>query len=255
MVRKKPTISSCIPVKVLIDSVDIYLPIFTDIIISSIRNGTFSEELKLAEVTPYFKKADPFDKVNYRPVSLLSHVSKVYERIIFNQISTYFEPYFSTDFRKDHNTQHSLLKTLELWKEALDKGTSVGAFFIDLSMAFDTLNHDLLIAKLEAYGFSENPLNYIQSHLQNRLQRRNVNNNFTLWKGIFAGIPQGSILGPLLFNIYINDIFLFPDNISLSNYADDTTLYSIGENHKTNRKNLYLYKNGFIKTAWFQIQV
>ena len=77
--KKKSTISSCISVKVLIDSVDTYLPIFTDIINSSIRNGTFPEELKLAEVTPRFKKANPFDKVNYRPVSLLSHVSKVYE--------------------------------------------------------------------------------------------------------------------------------------------------------------------------------
>ena len=96
ILRKKSAISFCIPVKVLIDSVDTYLPIFTDIINSSIRNGTFPEELKSAEVTPLFKKADLFDKVNYRPVSLLSHVSKVYERIIFNQVSTYFEPYISS---------------------------------------------------------------------------------------------------------------------------------------------------------------
>ena len=167
-------------------------------------------------MTPLFKKADPFDKVNYRPVSLLSHVSKVYERIIFNQINTYFEPYFSsflTDFRKNHNTQHSLLKMLELWTESLDKGDSGGAIFIDLSKAFDTLNHVLLIAKLEAYGFSENSLNYIQSYLRTRLQRTNVNLNFSLWKDIFAGVPQGSILGPLMFNIYINDIFLFLDNM------------------------------------------
>ena len=171
--------------------------------------------LKLNEVTPLFKKADPFDKENYRPVSLLSHVWKVYEIIIFNQISTYFEPYFSsfiTSFRKNHNTQYSLLKMLELWKEALDKGKSVGAIFINLSKAFDTLNHDLSIAKLEAYGFSENPLNYIQSYLHNRLQRTNVNNNFSLWKDLFAGVPQGSILGPIMFNTNINEIFLFPDN-------------------------------------------
>ena len=115
---------------------------------------------------PFLKKADPFDKVNSGPVSLLSHVSNVFERIIFNQISTYFEPYFSiflTGFHKNHNTQHSLLKILELWTEDLDKGKSAGAIFMDLSKSLNTLNHDLLIAKLEAYRFSENPLSYIQS--------------------------------------------------------------------------------------------
>ena len=103
-----------------------------------------------------------------------------------------------TGFRKNHSTYHSLLKMLELWKEALDKGKSAGAIFMNPSKAFDTLNHDLLIAKLEAYGFSENSLNYIQSYLRNRLQRTNVNNNFSLWKGIFAGVPKGFILGPLM---------------------------------------------------------
>ena len=116
---------------------------------------------------------------------------------------------------------------LEQQKEALDKCKSVGAIFMDLSKAFDTLNHDLIIAKLEAYGFSKKFHNYIQSYLRNHLQRTNVNNDFSQWKDIFATVPQGSILGPLLFNIYINDIFLFPDNVYLSNYADDTTLYSI----------------------------
>ena len=137
-------------------------------------------------------------------------------RIIFNQISTYFELYFSsflTGFRKNHNTQISLLKILQLWKEAPDKGKPVGAIFLDLSKAFDVLNHDLLTAKLEAYGFSENSLNYLRS----RLQRTN---NFSLWKYIFSGVSQGSTLVPLMFNIYINDIFVFPDSVCLINYAD-----------------------------------
>ena len=148
-----------------------------------------------------------------------------------------------------HQRVYSLLKMLELWKEALNKGKSVGAIFMDLSKAFDTLNHDLLIAKLEAYGFSENSLNYIQSYLRNRLQRTNVNNNFSLWKDILSGVRQGSILGPLMFNIYINDIFLFPDNGCLSNYADDTTLYSVGENHNTNRN--ILIKSFLSLQKWF----
>ena len=199
-------------------------------------------------MTPLFKNADPFGKVNFRPVSLLSHISKVCERIIFNQISTYFETYFSkflTGFRKNHNTQHSLLKMLELWKEALDKGKSVGTIFMNLSKAFDTLNHDLLIAKLEGYGFSENSFNCIQSYLRSRLQRANVN-NFGLWKDIFSGVPQGFILGPVIFNIYVNDMFLFPDTRCLSNYTDDTTLNSVGENHNTNRN--ILNKFFFIST-------
>ena len=100
------------------------------------------------------KKIDPFGKVNYRPVSLLPPVSKVYETINFNQNSTYFEPYFSnllTSFRKNHNTQRSLLKALELWKEVLNKGKSIAAVFMDLSKAFDNRNHDLLTTKLGAY--------------------------------------------------------------------------------------------------------
>ena len=107
----------------------------------------------------------------------------------------------------------------------------------------------MLIGKLKAYGFSENSLNYIQNYIRNRLQRTNANNNFSLWKDIFAGVPQGSILGPLMFNIYVNDIFLFPDNVCLSNYADDTTLYSIGENHNTNGN---ILNNNFLSLQnWF----
>ena len=167
----------------MIDSIDIYLPLLTDIFNDSLKRDISPDELKLAEVTPLFKKADLSDKTNYRPVSLLSHISKVFERISYNQINEYIETFpfkVLTGFRKNHNTQRSLLKMLENFKEALDKDNSVSAIFIDLSKAFDTLYHDLLIAKLEAYGFSAKSVSYKHSYLNKRLQKANVNCDFSL---------------------------------------------------------------------------
>ena len=116
---------------------------------------------------------------------------------------------------------------LEKWRKALDKRNIAGGLLTDISKAFDCLNHELLIAKLEAYGFDHNALNLIYSYLSNRKHRTKVNNAFSTWTNIMHGIPQGSILGPLLFNIYINDIFLFVNDTNLTNYADDNTTYTV----------------------------
>ena len=119
---------------------------------------------------------------------------------------------------------------LEKWKASLDKGEYVDVIFMDLSKAFDTINHDLLLAKLKAYGFSHNALAFMLSYLKNRSHRVNINSNFSTWEEIIAGTLQGSLLGPLLFNIFINDIFYFEDKSYLSNYADDNVLYAFGSN-------------------------
>ena len=160
----------------------------------------------------FFKKKDDLDKENYRPVSVLSHVSKVFVRIMYQQIEEFMKDKLSnllTGFRKNHNTQNCLMSMLERWKKALDKGGYICAIFMDLSKAFDTLSHILLIAKLGAYGFDTKALYNIKSYLNNRKQIVRVNSNFSSWQEIIARVPQGFILGPLLFNIFVNDLFLF----------------------------------------------
>ena len=134
-------------------------------------------------------------------MSLLPHASKDFERIIYKQINIYMQDKLSkciTGFRKSHGTQYSLMTMLEKWKSALDKGQNICVLLIDLSKAFDTINHHLLLAKLTAYGFSINALDLMCSYLKNRRQSAQINNNFSSAKKGHACLRQGSIDGPLL---------------------------------------------------------
>ena len=119
-----------------------------------------------------------------------------------------------------------MLEKLEKWRACLDNKGSCGVLLTDLSKAFDRLIHDLLIAKLSAYGFDYNSLKLIYSYLTNRLQRIRINSKYSSWNDIIYGVPQGSILGPLLFNIYLSDLFISCKNSNIANYADDNSPYS-----------------------------
>ena len=201
-VKKLSTYSS-IPASILKQRVDAYLPYLTDSINYSLRESTFPEELKHSEVIPVYKKLDPLKKGNYRPISLLPQVSKVFERIIYQQVNTYMKDKLSkclTGFKKTHGTQHLLVTMLEKWKKAVDKGEYVSTLFMDLSKAFDTINHDLLLAKLKTYGFSLNAVKLMRSYLKNRKQQVQINHKSSSENIVIAGVPQGSIDGPLLFN-------------------------------------------------------
>ena len=226
----------------------------TNCINSSITSDIFPGELKLADIVPTFKKEDQNDKANYRPISLLPLISKLYEKVLYQQIEDFANKILSPKlcgFRKSHSTQHALLNLLKNWQECLDKSGIVGTVLMDLSKAYDCLPHDLLLAKLSAYGFDESAIALIANYLSNRYQRVKIGSTFSSYLEILRGVPQGSILGPLLFNLFINDLMFFIQETEVCNFADDTTIYSCSPNYEEATQKLS--NDTHLVLNWFRI--
>ena len=221
----------------------IFANILVPLINKSLCEGTFPDLLKLANVIPIYKKKDKLICSNYRPISLLSNLSKIYEKVFHKRLYEFFEKNnmfydHQFGFRSKHSTDHALLGITENIKKNIDNQVLTCGVFIDLEKAFDTVNHNILMKKLEYYGIKGIPNCWLTDYLTNRHQRVNIGDTFSTYQTITCGVPQGSILGPLLFLIYINDMFKATKFSTLYHFADDTNLIYSNKNEKLLRKNI-----------------
>ena len=199
------------------------------IINQSLNTGIFPDRLKCAKVIPIFKKDNPHLPGNYRPISLLPAISKIFEKVVFLQVYSYlnennllYENQYG--FRKNHSTELAAMEVTVKIFENLDKKKLPLAIFLDFSKAFDTIDHEILLYKLSHYGIKDTALSWFKSYLSNRTQYVQYKDIASTELTITTGVPQGSILGPLLFIIYINDISKVTNKFQFTIYADDTTL-------------------------------
>ena len=228
--ESKSTGPQSIPIKLLKLIPDLIIIPLCKIITNSFTSGVFPESLKISKVIPIYKDGSTEMLNNYRPISLLSVFDKIMEKLIHKRLYSFlmehnilFHNQFG--FRKNNSTTYALIEITERIKESIDKHKYGCGIFIDLRKAFDTVNHNILLSKLEHYGVRGNALRWFKSYLSNRKQYVFYNGESSKLKEITCGVPQGSVLGPLLFLLYINDLPNITKVFQFFLFADDTNIY------------------------------
>ena len=240
----KPMGPCTVPAWAIKDAMHIIAPHLTFIFNECVKANFFPDQIKIANVTPLFKKDDPLDVINYRPISITNAFSKIFEKILHEQMSTYLSKHSILNpnqfgFRKKFSTNDALLLLTESIRTELDKKNTVQAALLDLSKAFDSISHEKLLEKLLSIGFSQTALKLIESFLTDRYQRVYINDVYSSWYKVKQGVPQGTVLGPLLFNLYINDLKECLNKQSdLIQYADDGLVYSCHKKPEVAKSNL-----------------
>ena len=180
-----------------------------------------------------FKKKELNKIENYRTVSILNCFSKIYEKFLLQAFKPFTDTFLSeyiAAYREHYSSNHALIRLIENWKKALDETFFVGAVSMDLSKAFDCIPYDLLIAKLHAYGFGEKTVTFIYSYLKRRKQNVKIENFYSDFLTLLSGVPQGSILGPILFNLFLNNLLATLKMSELYNFAGDNANSTASKN-------------------------
>ena len=221
--------------RTLKSSLEPILPALTCVLNRCLQEGVFPAELKVSKVVPVFKSGQKTIINNYRPISLLPYFSKILEKLIHKRMMSFIEKYdllykHQYGFRPNHNTCSALSQVVHHITEANERGEYTVGLFLDLSKAFDCLDYGILFQKLYAYGFRGRSLDILKSYLSDRHQFVEIERHMSSRRPSLCGVPQGSILGPLLFLLYMNDIHKSSDTLSFVLYADDTNILLSGSN-------------------------